>query len=111
MIEAYSFGRIVVDGKIYINDIKIFKNKVKPEWWRLEGHKLQLSDMEDVIAAKPKIIVVGRGHDGVMVVAEEVREFCKENKIELIELYTAEAVKKFNEIAGPGVIGLFHLTC
>ncbi len=111
MIEDYSFGRIVVDGKTYTNDIKIFNDKVKPEWWRLEGHRLQLADMEDVVAAKPKTIVVGTGHSGVMVVSEDVREYCKKNGIELIELYTTDAVKKFNEIAGPDVVGLFHLTC
>ena len=24
---------------------------------------------------------------------------------------TGDAVKKYNEIAGPGIVGLFHLTC
>ena len=111
MIEDYSFGRIVVGGETYTNDIKIFNDEVKPNWWRQEGHRLQLADMEDVIAAKPKTIVVGKGHNGVMVVAEDVRGYCQKNGIELIELFTGEAVKKFNEIAGPDVIGLFHLTC
>lgn len=111
MIEEYVFGKIVVDGKTYTNDIKIFNDKVKPEWWRKEGHRLYLEDMQDAMAEKPKTIVVGTGHDGVMKVSEEVRNYCKENNIELIELFTGEAVKKFNEIAGPGVIGLFHLTC
>ena len=111
MIEDYSFGRIVVDGEIYTNDIKIFNDKVKTNWWRKEGHRLQLADMDDVIAAKPKTIVVGTGHDGVMRVAEEVREYCKKNNIELIELFTGEAIKKFNKVAGSGVVGLFHLTC
>jgi hypothetical protein len=111
MIDHYSFGRIVVDGKTYTNDIKIFNNKVKPKWWREEGHRLQLIDMEDVIESKPKTIIVGTGHIGVMKVSEEVREHCRKNGIRLIELFTGEAVKKFNKLAGPGVIGLFHLTC
>lgn len=111
MIDDYSFGRMTIDGKTYTRDVKIFHKEVKPEWWRIEGHKLQLADMEDVLAAKPKIIIVGTGHDGVMKVAEEVRDYCRKNNVELIELLTREAVKKFNELAGPGVIGLFHLTC
>ncbi len=111
MIEEYSFGRIVVDGKTYKNDIKIIGGKVRPEWWRKEGHKLFLVDMEDAFVAKPKTIVVGCGHDGVMQVQQEVRDYCKGKGIELIELWTGEAVKKYNELAGPGVIGLFHLTC
>ncbi|MBU0531982.1 Mth938-like domain-containing protein [Candidatus Micrarchaeota archaeon] len=111
MIDGYSFGRIVVNGKTYTNDIKIFNNIIKPDWWRKEGHKLYLEDMRDVLAEKPKIIIIGCGHDGVMKVMPEVHEYCQKNKIELIELWTTEAVKKFNELAGPGVIGLFHLTC
>jgi hypothetical protein len=111
MIEEYSFGRMVVDDKTYNNDLKIFPDKVKGEWWRLEGHRLQLADMEDVTSEKPKTIIVGRGYASCMVVDEEVKKYCKEKNIELVELPTAKAMKKFNEMAGPGVIGLFHLTC
>jgi hypothetical protein len=111
MIEDYVFGRIVVDGKAYTNDIKIIDGKVKPDWWRREGHRLYLEDMQDAVAVKPKTIIVGCGHSGVLKVADEVREYCKGNGIELIELWTGDAVKRYNEMAGPGVVGLFHLTC
>lgn len=111
MIEAYSFGRITIDGKQYTNDVIIFPERLESSWWRKEGHRLQLVDLEDVFAENPKTLVVGTGHDGVMKVDDEVRSFCSEKGIELIELRTAEAVKKYNELAGPGVIGAFHLTC
>lgn len=111
MIDSYSFGRIVVDGKEYRNDIKIIEGQVRPEWWRKEGHRLCLQDMQDALQSNPKIIVVGCGHDGVLKVAEEVRKYCEKKGIQLIELWTADAVKKYNEIEGPGVAGLFHLTC
>ena len=65
------------------------------------------------LAAKPKASrngIMGI-HDGAMKVDEEVRRFCRQKGIALIELRTAEAVKKYNEIEGPGVIGAFHLTC
>jgi hypothetical protein len=111
MIEEYSFGLIVVDGKAYSNDIRIIDGVVKPEWWRKEGHALYLEDMQDVLESNPKTIIVGCGHDGVMKVMQGVREHCRAHGIELIELRTAEAVKKYNEMASPGVAGLFHLTC
>jgi hypothetical protein len=111
MIEEYSFGRIVVDGRAYSNDIRIIEGKVKPEWWRKEGHMLHLEDMRDALDANPKTIIVGCGHEGVLKVMPEVKEHCRAHDIELIELWTAEAVKKYNEMAGPGVVGLFHLTC
>jgi hypothetical protein len=111
MIEKYSFGMIVIDGKTYDRDVKLLSTGVKPEWWRLEGHRLQLADMQDALDPKPKTIIVGMGHDGCMSVDDEVREYCKKNKIRLIELLTGDAVKKYNELAGKGVVGLFHLTC
>ncbi|MFH1394193.1 MAG: hypothetical protein ABII71_00100 [Candidatus Micrarchaeota archaeon] len=46
-----------------------------------------------------------------MKVDEEVRRFCSKKGIALIELRTAEAVKRYNGLAGPGVVGAFHLTC
>ena len=111
MIEDYSFGRIVVDGRAYTHDIIIFHDRIKESWWRLEGHLLQLADIKEVLDTKPSILIVGTGHDAVMKVKPEVRDYCRKSGITLIELWTGEAVKKYNELASPGVVGLFHLTC
>ncbi len=111
MIEGYSFGRIKVDGRLYSQDIIIFPDHIQESWWRKEGHRLCLEDLGKVLEAKPRIIIVGCGHDGVLKVMDEVRDYCGKNSINLIELWTADAVKKYNEMAGPGVVGLFHLTC
>jgi hypothetical protein len=111
MIEQYSFGSMVVRGKTYVHDIKIFTDRVVPQWWRKEGHRLLLEDMEDVLEANPKTIIVGRGFYSVMSVSEEVKEYCRKKGIRLIELPTGQAWKKYNELQGEGVIGLFHLTC
>lgn len=111
MIEHYSFGKIVVSGETYTNDIKIVNGVVKPNWWRKEGHLLCLDDIRDVLSEKPKTIIVGCGHDGILRVMQEVRDHCKRKGIELIELWTADAVRKFNATADAGVAGLFHLTC
>ena len=111
MIEAYRFGKIIIDGKEFTNDVIVFPDKIQSSWWRKEGHRLQLIDLEGVFAKNPKVLIVGTGHDGVMKVDSQVRSFCREKGIELIDLKTAQAVKKYNELAGPGVIGAFHLTC
>jgi len=42
MIEHYSFGRIVIDGKEYTKDLIIYPDKIRANWWRKEGHKLRL---------------------------------------------------------------------
>ena len=111
MIDDYDFGRIVINGKQYTNDVRLVEGKVMPNWWRKEGHLLSLQDIRDLLQTSPKTIIVGRGHSSQMIVDESVRRHCRENKIELIELPTSEAVKKYNELEGPGIIGLFHLTC
>lgn len=113
MIEKYEFGRIVIDGKAYTDDVRIIDGKVLPKWWRKEGHFLDTGDLEEVFAYSVKILIVGTGHSGLMKVGESVRKYCKEHDIELIEMITAEAVSKYNEISkkGKGVAGAFHLTC
>jgi len=39
---AFSFSRIVVDGQIGNNDIKIAGGKLVPDWWRKSGIPLRL---------------------------------------------------------------------
>jgi len=113
MIEKYEFGKIVIDGKEYTDDVRIIDGKVLPKWWRKEGHFLDVPDLKEVFSKKIEILIVGTGHSGVMKVGEKVREYCRENDIELVELMTGEAVKKYNEISKnrKGVAGAFHLTC
>jgi len=111
MIESYDFGRIIINGREYLNDIIVFPDHIKTKWWRDEGHLLQMKDLEEIFFAKPSILIIGTGHSGVMKVDSLVKEYCRENDIRLIELPTGKAVQEYNSKAGPGVIGAFHLTC
>ena len=111
MIEEYEFGRIVIDGKEYKNDVLIVEGKVYPEWWREQGHFLQKKDLGSILEAEIHTLIIGTGQDGVMRVGKDVRAYCKENGIELIELKSGEAVKKINEIMKKGVAAGIHLTC
>ncbi len=113
MIEKYEFGRIVIDGKTYTDDVRIIEGKVLPKWWRKEGHFLDVSDLKEVFSKPVEVLVVGTGHSGVMRVGESVRGYCREHGIKLIELMTGDAVRKYNGLAEKrkGVAGAFHLTC
>lgn len=113
MIEQYSFGNIVINGETYINDIKIIQGKVVPEWWRKSGHFVDVDDIQDILKSKPDILVLGKGSPGQMKSTESLREFLKNNGIELIEEKTSEAVKTFNRLfkAGKNVSAGFHLSC
>lgn len=112
MIESYSFGLMVINGQKYTSDLIILPDRIKSSWWRESGHKISLKDLEDVLAEKPEILVVGTGAVGLMKVEEEVRRFAQENRITLIVEKTKEAVQSFNNYASKKkTIGAFHLTC
>ncbi len=114
-VTDYSFGRIVVDGKLYTGDIKIIKGKVIPNWWRKEGHLLQLDDIKDILDASPKILVVGTGSAGVMRIHPHVERYLRDLGIDLEAARSSKAVKLFNDLLdkmGPEQVSLaIHLTC
>ena len=112
-VEDYRFGRIVVDGKAYTNDIIVLSNGgVVSDWWRKEGHVLQVCDIEKYLSGDVKVLIVGQGASGCMVVADEVYEWGKRRGIDVVALLTGDAVVEFNRRADEGsVAGAFHLTC
>lgn len=113
-ITHYEFGKIIIDNKIYTSDIKIVNDKIIPNWWRKEGHKLYLQDIEDIISAKPKILIVGCGANSVLEVSDEVKTFCGQQNIELYILNTYDAVKLFNKLYSDKkttIAFCAHLTC
>ena len=112
MIESYSFGKIVIDGKQYGTDVIIFPDHVKDGWRRKDGHMLRVEDLEDVLQAKPEVLVVGTGYFGSMKVPSEVREYLASMKIQLIAENTREAYKTLNQLAlTKKTVAAFHLTC
>ncbi len=113
MIEFYDFGTIVINGKRYTTDIIVFLDKVKDKWWRKEGHRLAIEDLEEVLKAEPQIIVVGAGYSGLMKISNEVKQLLDEQGIQLVTEKTRDAVKTFNKLAESGhkVVAALHLTC
>ncbi len=112
VIEQYSFGRITIDGKTYTSDVVIYPGRIDSSWWRKEGHKLQIEDLTDVIAAKPQILIVGMGAYGVMKVPENTLAHLQSKGIEVHAANTDKAVDLFNELQkGRVVVAALHLTC
>ena len=113
MIESFSFGNIVVNGITYTNDIKIIQGKVIPGWWRKKGHQVNIDDIQDIIAAGPDILVLGKGKPGLMKSTPSLCEFLKQKHIDLIEEKTSKAIKTFNRLfkQDKNVCAGFHLTC
>lgn len=112
MIEAYHFGSITVDGETYTGDIKIIDGRVVSDWWRIEGHKLAVADIEDILEAKPDALVVGKGDPGLMEVPPETEKRLADLDILLIAKPTAEALKTYNSLLGQRKVAFAaHLTC
>lgn len=111
LIDSYSFGHLVIDGKSYSSDILIVGSKIF-SWWRKEGHLLQVEDLEEVWNCKADILIIGQGAYGVMGIAEEVQKKCRNEGIKIIAGNTEKAVKEFNSRAEHEKIACgLHLTC
>lgn len=112
MIESYSFGEIKINGKTYNNDVKIFPDRVKSNWWRKEGHRLHLEDIEDIIEESPDVLIVGTGASNRMTVPQETKESIESKGIKLIIKDTREACETYNEISEKeDTVAALHLTC
>lgn len=112
-IDAYSFGRIEVDGRTYTSDVVILPTGVKGDWWREEGHMLKPADLAEVLDASPDVLVVGQGAQACMKVAEETLVCLEQAGIKPVCAPTARAVEVYNERAqrGENVVAALHLTC
>ncbi len=103
---------MVVDGKEYTNDLIIYPVRIQSSWWRIEGHKLAIEDIKEILEAKPEVLVVGTGASGLVEIPEETEKYIRSKGIRLIAQKTPEAYKTLNELfKSKRVIGAFHLTC
>jgi hypothetical protein len=111
-IDNYQFGKIVINGSVYTKDVIILPSRIISGWWRTEGHKLHISDLDEVLHAKPQILVVGQGANSRMHVTAEVEEKLREAKIEMICLPTDEACLEYNRRSITQLVAAaLHLTC
>jgi hypothetical protein len=114
MIDEYRTGsHMTVNGKTYHQDLKIIRSEVKGNWWRQKGHHLAVGDIDDILAARPQILIIGTGYAGNMRVPESVRQTLQKFQIKVIAQITADATATFNRLSAEGkdVAGAFHLTC
>lgn len=112
MIESYGFGRMKIDGVTYTSDLILYADQVRDNWRRVEGHKLHVEDLKEILEAKPEILVVGTGYYGLMKIEPESKKRLEDSGIRLMARKTGEAYKIYNELSKSNrVVGAFHLTC
>jgi hypothetical protein len=112
-ISNYEFGKIAIADKIYTSDVIIAPEQVIDSWWRKQGHNLQIEDLDDIVKAKPELLVIGTGYYGRMQVPLETKQYLKEQGIKVLEANTRDAVTEFNELQKEyaRIVAALHLTC
>lgn len=110
-IGGYRFGHIVVDGEEQTRDVIVLPDRVLTNWWRADGHRLVLADLNDVIDDLPERLIVGTGAYGQMRPAPEVLEELRQRGVEVEALQTDEAVRRYGELDPRRTAAALHLTC
>ena len=113
-IEAYSFGRVTVDGVEHTRDLIVLPDRVVGDWWRRDGHSLILADLAAVTDDLPDRLVVGCGAHGRLHPDPAVAGELAERRVRMEALPTAEAVARYGELAADNpaaVAAALHLTC
>jgi hypothetical protein len=110
-VDDYSFGRIVVDGVERTRDVILLPGRVVPNWWRLDGHRLVLADLEDVLGELPERLIVGTGAYGRMEPDPETLQQLRGRGIEVEALHTDDAVRRYCALDPERTAAALHLTC
>ncbi len=112
-IDAYQFGRIVIDGREYNRDVILHPDHVEAGWWRREGHELHEEDLSTVMAAAPRVLIIGNGFSGCMRVPRQLVRKLRQTGMDVRVCSTREAVGLYNQLAAtePSLAAALHLTC
>jgi hypothetical protein len=112
MIGSYRFGSVTIHGIVYHNDVIVYPDRVEPHWWRKEGHRLCIEDIQEVLREHLDTLVVGTGYFGRMQIKPEVADTLGKRGITLIARKTAEACDEYNRLKDSRkVVAALHLTC
>jgi hypothetical protein len=110
-LEGYRFGHLVIDGEEQTRDVIVLPGRVVTNWWRADGHRLVIGDLEDVRDELPEHLVVGTGAYGQMQPDPETAEELRRRGVEVEALPTAEAVRRYGELDPRRTAAALHLTC
>src|SRR5215216_4156939 len=110
-IEGYRFGHVVVDGEEQTRDLIVLPDRVLTDWWRADGHRLVLADLDDVVEELPEHLVVGTGAYAQMRPDSEALNELWQRGVEVEALPTEEAVRRYGELDPRRTAAALHLTC
>jgi hypothetical protein len=110
-IEGYRFGHVVVDGEEQTGDVIVLPDRVLTDWWRADGHRLVLADLDDVLEELSERLVVGTGAYGQMRPDPEALNELRQRGVDVEALPTDEAVRLYGELDPRRTAAALHLTC
>jgi hypothetical protein len=114
-IGNYSFGYVEVDGEGLRKDIMVVNGRLIKNWWRDQGHLVQLCDLDAVLDASPHTLVVGTGSSGRLKIADGLSAELGKRGIRLEAIPTELAIMRFEELCGmegeENIALALHLTC
>jgi hypothetical protein len=110
-IEGYRFGHVVIDGDEQTRDVIVLPDRVVTDWWRADGHRLVLADLDEVVEELPEHLVVGTGAYGQMRPDSEALNELRRRGVEVEALPTDEAVRRYGELDPRRTAAALHLTC
>jgi hypothetical protein len=110
-ITSYSFGEMVIDGKIYTNELQILPSGIVKRWSPNDPHYILPGDIEEIVQSNIKTLIIGNGANGEAAIPDETIKFIQARSIKVYIMNTHEAVKLFNESSKEAMGAIFHLNC
>jgi hypothetical protein len=110
-LTNYSFGRVVVDGRVETFDLIVLPDRVVRNWWRREGHSLAMEDLKEVEGDLPEKLILGIGAHGRLSPPRAVLDELERRGVSVEVLRTDEAVRRYGELDERRTAAALHLTC
>jgi hypothetical protein len=73
MTFQYQGRCLTRNGGHYCQDLKIIGEQIIENWWRKEGHHVDVDDVTDILAVSPELLIIGTGYAGFMEVSDSLR--------------------------------------
>lgn len=117
-ITEIDFGRIVIDGKEYSEDLVIHNGRIEPRNKEISakrrgrfGHTLL--SIDENIPWDCEVLVIGNGVNEAMPVMDEVRQEAAKRGVKLVITNTRSAARQLEKLQKEKkkVNALLHLTC
>jgi len=112
-IQQYRFGHLEIDGDVFAKDVLLLPPRVLSPWWRQQGHRLDMADLEDVMSYRPEVLIIGTGAHQRLEVPADTAQYLRQRIGELLVVPTEQACDLVNTLLSEGrrIAAGLHLTC